>query len=217
VARARKLASWFLRAIDQAGRWQAAGGLGLVGLLGVVLVAVLNAVFNLGSPWGYVVFVSFVLIGYALFLWLLERLRATFPEHRLAVGGLWYSDLPSPYYGGEERRVVFVPVEYTNRHSRGVSLRFDLLWRRDVRGQVLGPYRLSRASHVRSDRVLTDPMHVRPDETESGELAFEPHETWLFEYGDLLKVKVRPDYRLSLRLVDHVSGASLERDVGAEA
>ena len=89
-----------------------------------------------------------------------------FPLHRLELGTLWYADLPNPYYSHDEtRRVVFLPVEYTNRGERGVSLRFELLWWRDVRGDAMGPYRVSRASSVALDRVIDDPLHVAPDKT----------------------------------------------------
>ncbi len=72
---------WFLRAIDTAGRWQALGGLGLTGLIGILAVAAIDAVLNLGDPWGYFVFVCVTLVLYAGFLGLLERWRRTSPEN----------------------------------------------------------------------------------------------------------------------------------------
>jgi hypothetical protein len=61
--------------MDAVGRWQAIGALGLTGLVGVVVVAVINAVLGLGEPWGYVIFVSCVLLLYGGFLAVVERLR----------------------------------------------------------------------------------------------------------------------------------------------
>ncbi len=187
------------------------GGLGVLGLAGVVLVALLNAVLDLGAPWGYVVFVCFVLVGYATFLRVVQLVGSEFPRHDLEVGSPWYGDFHDPFVG-EDVRIVFVPVRYTNREpGRRVSLRFDLLWRRDAGGQLNGPYRVSHSQRKSLESVLPIPLHVEPERTAAGELAFEPHESWVFEYGGLLEVGVKDDYRLSLLVTDYVSGRTLER------
>jgi hypothetical protein len=205
---------WFLRAIDTAGRVQASAALGLVGLAGVVIVAVLNAVFELGSPWGYVVFVSFVLVGYAAFLAVVERVCRAFPDHDVEVGRPWYGDFPDAFNPGREVRLIFLHVRYTNRErTERANLQIDLLWRREVQGQVMGPYKVSHYSRVSLSDVLEMPLHVDPQRTQPGHLAFEPHEDWVFDYGPLTEVWIHDHHRVSLRITDHVSGTTIECEV----
>ena len=106
---------------------------------------------------------------------------------------------------------MFLAIRYTNRaRGRGVSLEFDLLWE----GRGLGPSRVSQAWRlVGRPGIIKQPLHVEPDRTETGELAFEAHEDWVFDYGDLMEVRVKDHFKIFLRVTDYVSGATLEQPV----
>ena len=57
----------------------------------------------------------------------------------LTVDSMWNAGIPDNTIADYEPRVIFVPISFTNREpSRRVSVEFDLLWSRSVKGQVVG-------------------------------------------------------------------------------
>jgi hypothetical protein len=134
--------------------------------------------------------------------------KSEFPAHRLSLKPPRYLDAPK-----WDVRLLFLPISYTNRGNRGVSLEIDLLWRRVVEGGTLGPYRVSRSRHARDLEDAIDlPLDITPHRTEEGDLLLEPYESWVFEFGEF-EVWVKDDYELSLHLTDYVSGATMERPI----
>ena len=144
----------------------------------------------------------------------LQRLvHPEFPPHDLQIERPWSGLLPLEP-GQEDVRVMFVPIRYTNRQrDRAVSLQFDLVWE----GRDLGAHTVSRAWRAEAlPNIIKLPLHVGSDRTEQGDLAFEPHESWVFEFPeayDSAEVWVKSGYEIRLRVTDHVSGATLEQPV----
>jgi hypothetical protein len=135
-----------------------------------------------------------------------------FPQHALSVEPMWYADLPDKFDASRETRVLFLPIEYTNRDpTRRVSLDFDLLWHRDVQGQVMGPYVVSHYRGRNIPDVLSTPLAVEPQTHIKGDLSFDASgASWVFEFGELTEVSVNGWFRVYLRVTDHVTGAALE-------
>jgi hypothetical protein len=142
-------------------------------------------------------------------------LNPTFPSHTLTVGKLWYADIENAL--DETTRVVAVPVSYVNRElGRRVVLEFELLWRRSVKGQVLGPYRLFpfRGKPFLDARFAVEPQSMVPATPgEFGNIAFDATHEFLFEFKELMDVAIRKDFVLALKVTDLVTTAALEQPV----
>jgi hypothetical protein len=145
-----------------------------------------------------------------------STLNPGFPLHALTVGNLWYADLENRPEPGDTTRVVALPVSYVNREpERRAVLEFELWWSRSVKGQVLGPYKLSP---FKGKPFLESPLTVEPESIVQApgdieSFAFYASESWLFEFGELMEVQINKDHVLILRVTDRVTGAVTERPV----
>ena len=141
-----------------------------------------------------------------------------FPRHALTISPLWYGDLPNKYEPSGEKRVLFLPIDYTNRESsQRVSLDFELLWRREFKEQVIGPYRVSHYHAIGGGNIATAlelPLSVDAQSRAKGELSFDGiGEPWVFEFGELSQVSVNEDFRIDLEITDQVTGATIKYPV----
>jgi hypothetical protein len=174
---------------------------------------------GLATPW---------LVAIGLGILLLLFLRASihfyreanpeFPQHALKIDPPWYGDVPDRAGAGEEERVLFLPIMFTNREpTRRLSLQFELLWTRGPREPVLGPYRIRPFNRRTIESSLVSPLAVAPETTVEGDLQFHADDKSILEFGDLLDVRVKYPYALFLRVTDHVTGATIERPVAAQS
>ena len=146
--------------------------------------------------------------------------RSGFPRHALTVGRLWHAGLEDRPLPGDKTRVVALPVSYVNREPvRRVILEFELLWRRSVKGQVLGPYKLSpfKGKPFLESPVTVEPESMIPDSGGIGSFAFVANEPWLFEFGELMEVEIDEDYVLNLQVTELVTGSVTERPVSGRS
>jgi hypothetical protein len=135
-----------------------------------------------------------------------------FPPHALDIKPMWYADLPSDRSDDDDKyRVVFLPFDYTNRHpTQTVNLEWEMRWSRGDGELSMGPYRVSRYTGRNIKSSLNLPLSVEPQRRVQGELSFDAQsDPWLFEFKELMRVVVKPGYRVDLEIKDQISGATI--------
>jgi hypothetical protein len=129
---------------------------------------------------------------------------------------MWHATLPEGHPDAGSK-VLFLPFEYTNRHpTRSVSLEFDVLWTRQRGDLKLGPFKMFGYRGPMPEDVVLGVLAVPPDTHVKREICLEGGAEWLFESGgndDLKNVAMKEDVRVTLRVTDHVSGATVETRV----
>ncbi len=146
-----------------------------------------------------------------------------FPDHRFAHRPLWIIKAES----GEkyDDRIIF-EVDYTNREPESrVHLTVDLWWIHESKLRVarrfrrykiepLGPYRFwPRQEGLGTNPVFRRPTDIGPHGRAEGLVAFDVGVVPGLEVGDESgdQIRVHPNLRLYVRLIDDTSGAELDK------
>lgn len=137
-----------------------------------------------------------------------------FPRHELRMRRPWYLDIEVE---SEADRVVFLPIDFTNREPRQrMSLDFELVsqlrfgdddWSDGLR---ICPY-----TRRRLPDTLEPPLAVEPQTTTTGNLQFTGDDLALDFDTDGIHVFVKRNWRVRLRIIDRVSGGIVEEELPA--
>lgn len=142
----------------------------------------------------------------------LQRLaEPEFPPHKLTMKRLLQLTLPDGH-ADAGKRIMLLPIEFTNRDSsRRVSLDFEVVstWRE------LGPHKIWSYRGIDLPDIFPSPLPVDPQTHVRGELCLERDHEWLFEPGepDDIHVRLKSRAELTLRVTDHVTGATVKYPV----
>jgi hypothetical protein len=147
-----------------------------------------------------------------------RQITPGFPRHALTIEPAWYGDLDIGISGdgpGEDR-VIFVPINYTNREpAQRASLEFGLFWQRSFGdGSRSPPSRMLPYTRKRIDSALDMPVAVAPETTVRGHVQFDASLGFAFDFEEGgTDVSVNDYFRVRLDVFDHVSGARMEREL----
>ena len=138
-----------------------------------------------------------------------------FPRHALTIDPPWWVDVDGE--DGKQERMILLPLSYTNREpEQRVSLEFQVMWVEFLHhlAPALGPYEVRPYTRRRMPDVITSPTAIEPQTTLKGHLQLNADYEFAFDFDEeSWGVHAKPDFRVFVRVTDHVSGGLLEQDL----